>query len=112
MANSLLLRQEDSSTPYLAMRPYHTNVKVQTVKELSIFASLLHGLILDTDKNCRLFSETELKIHFYNVLTSNAIQIDFTIKTNQAKWDVIIEMQRTLGAIDFSKLDKVVARKK
>ena len=111
-ANGLRLRQENSSTPYLAMRPYHTNVMVPTVNELSVFASLLHGLIQDTDNNCRLFTETELKIHFYNVLVKNAIEINFNIWTNQEKWNAIKEMQQALGPIDFTKLDKVVPRKK
>lgn len=111
-AKGLQLRQEDSSTPYIAMRSYHTNVKVPTVKELSIFASLLHDLIQDTDNNCRFFSETDLKIHFYNVLVTNAIEIDFTAWTNLEKWKAIKEIQQTLGTIDFSKLDNVVPRKK
>lgn len=111
-ASGLRLRQQDSTTPYLNLRPYHTNVLVPTVKELSTLALLIHDLLKDTESNCRLFSETELKMHFYDSLIKNAIEIDFTSKTNQAKWDVAKEMQRTLGPIDFSKLDKVVPRKK
>ena len=111
-STGLQLRQENSLTPYLAMRPYHTNVMVPTIKELSVFAFLLHDLIQDTYNNCRLFTETELKIHFYNVLVKNDIEIDFSIRTNQEKWNAIKEMQQTLGPIDFTKLNKVVPRKK
>ena len=111
-ASGLQLRQQDSTTPYLDMRSYHTNILVPTVKELSTLALLIHDLLKDTDSNCRLFCETDLKIHFYDVLLRNDIEIDFTTRTNQTKWDVVKEMQRTLGPIDFPKLDKVVPRKK
>ena len=96
----------------LQLRQENTNVMVPTIKELSVFAFLLHDLIQDTYNNCRLFTETELKIHFYNVLVKNDIEIDFSIRTNQEKWNAIKEMQQTLGPIDFAKLNKVVPRKK
>lgn len=112
-AKKLELEPENSSTPFIAMRPYHANVLVPTVLELSDFAEIIYELVKDQDTNCKFFSETDLKVHFYQTLIKNAIEIDFSIKTNQAKWDVVRETEKSFNSkIDFTKLDKVKPRTK
>ena len=60
-AKKLLLRQQDSSTPFVAMRSYHTNILVPTVLELADLAEIIYELVKDHNANCKFFTETELK---------------------------------------------------
>lgn len=110
-AKHLMLRQQNSTTPYVAMRPYHTNIQVPTAIELCDLAGIIYNLYQDHLSNCRYFTETDLKMHFYNTLVNNAIEIDFRSSSNQEKWRVIKEMQKTMGGIDFSILSKVIPGK-
>lgn len=110
-AKKLHLRQQNSTTPYVAMRPYHTNIQVPTAIELCDLAGIIYELYQNHGKNCKYFTETDLKIHFYNMLVKNAIEIDFKSSYNQEKWRVIKEMQKTMGPIDFSSLSRVVPGK-
>lgn len=111
-ARGLQLRQEDSTTPYVKMRPYHTNILVPTAIELCDLAGVIHKLFQDAANNCKLFTETDLKVHFYNTLKKNELELDFTKSVNQEKWNTLKEMQKTLGEIDFTNLCNVIPRKK
>ena len=104
------LRQQNSSTPYINMRPYHTNILVPTIVQLADLAEIIYNLIRTSETNYKFFAETDLKIHFYNTLVQNAIEIDFTSKKQYEKWRVIKEMQESLGAIDFTRLTNVIPK--
>lgn len=112
LAKRLLLRQENSTTPYVKMRPYHTNILVPTAIELCDLAGIIHALFQDAANNCKFFTETDLKVHFYNSLKKDELELDFTKPANQEKWNALKEMQKTLGIIDFTLLSKVTPRNK
>ncbi len=103
----LKLRQENSKTCYESIRPFHTNIVVPTIRELGELASLIHELVQDPHKNCRYFSVTDLKIHYYRMVKSDLITINYNERDNKGKWDTLMEVQKKLGKIDFSKLKNV-----
>lgn len=107
-ANGVLLRQQDSSTCYIRMRPYHNNIVVPTMWELGAVAEIIHELVQDAERNCAYFPESMLKKHFYDILKQDLIEIDFNDKKNKSKWEVLCQMQKKFGEIDFSQLKNVV----
>ena len=103
----LVLRQQDSKTCFEAMRSFHTNIKVPTLFELGSLAEIIHDLVEKPDVNCMYFSETVLKHHFYNRVKQDCIHIDFSDKDNQQKRNILREMEKKLGKIDFTQLKNV-----
>ncbi len=104
----LTLRQVDSNTCYVRMRTYHTNIVVPTIWELGDLAEIIHSLVQDPQMNCKYFPVNDLKVHYYNTLKQDLITIDFNIRTNKNKWDVLKEMEKKYGLVDFSQLKNVV----
>jgi len=104
----LTLRQQNSTTCYERMQPYHTNIVVPTLWELGSLAELIHELVQEPTENCIFYPESLLKVHYYNIIKQNLITIDFNERCNKGKWDVLNEMQKKFGEIDFSQLTNVV----
>ena len=102
------LRQEDSSTCFERMRPFHTNIVVPTLIELGELAGIIHELVQEPMANCRYYSETDLKNRFYEAVKHDLISIDFNDKKNQQKWQILLEREKVLGSIDFSQLKKAI----
>ena len=50
-AAGLKTRQQDGDTAYVAMRPYHTNIVVPTVKELALLSEIIYELVHGNDDN-------------------------------------------------------------
>ncbi len=104
----LVLRQQDSSTCYEKMRPYHNNIVVPTIWELGELSQIIHDLVQNPQTNCRYFPVNDLKAHYYRILKQDLITIDFNMRTNKGKWDVLKEMEKRFGPVDFSQLNNVV----
>lgn len=101
---NLKLRQQDSNTCYERMKSFHTNIVVPTLIELGDLASIIYELVQDPLANCCLFTETDLKNHFYEMVKLDFIVMDFNDKKNQQKWQILVEREKALGKIDFSQL--------
>lgn len=101
------LRQEDSTTPFVSLRPHHTNIQVPTLYELGAVAEVIHKLVKDPDANCKFISETDLNDRFYDAVKGGLIEIDFSDKYHKAKWDTIRRLEKMKGKIDYSKLQSV-----
>lgn len=108
-ASGISLHQQDSSTCYIRMRPYHNNIVVPTMWELGAVAEIIHKLVQDTERNCAYYPESMLKKHYYDILKQDLIEINFNDKKNKSKWDALNQMQKEFGDIDFSLLKNVVA---
>lgn len=104
----LELRQEDSTTCYERMRPYHTNILVPTIWELGELAGLIHDLVQEPNINCRFYTEPDLKYRYYCMVKQDYIHIDYNKRENVGKWNVLAEMQKKFGKIDFAKLNNVI----
>lgn len=104
----IALRQENSRTCFVRMQPFHTNILVPTISELGSLSEIIHDLVQNPEINCRYFPVNDLKAHYYAILRQDLITIDFNMQTNKGKWDVLKEMEKKFGRVDFSQLKKAV----
>lgn len=110
-SKGLELRPQDSSTPYVSLRSNHTNIKVPTIYEMGSVAEIIYELVQDPNANCRFISETELNDRFYEAIIGGLIEIDFTDKSQQAKWDTLKRLEKEKGRIDYTQLKTVIKGK-
>ena len=97
--------EEQSSTPYLPMREFHTNIIIPTLYELGDLAEIIYNLIQSGE--CKYITEQEIKEAFYKAIKADEIIIDFNNRKFRSLRKPLKEMENEMEPIDFSELQNV-----
>lgn len=100
------LRQENSSTPYIAMQEAHTNILTPTWFELGYLVEIIGEQVKRGEQV--YITEQELKECFYQLIKEDKIEIDLTKITPSKKdkmkslREAFEDMENLQGKVDFS----------
>lgn len=103
---NLNLRQEDSTTPYIAMQKAHTNILTPTWYELGYLVEIMCKLVNSGEQV--YITEQELKECFYQLIKEDKIEIDLTRITPSKKdkmkslREAFEDIEKLKGEVDFS----------
>lgn len=103
---NLNLRQENSTTPYIAMQEAHTNILTPTWYELGFLVEIM-GEQVNSGEQVYV-SEQELKECFYHLIKEDKIEIDLTRITPSKKdkmknlREAFEDIENLKGKVDFS----------
>lgn len=97
--------EEQSSTPFLPMREFHTNIIIPTLYELGDLAEIIYNLIQSGE--CKYITEREIKETFYKAIKADEIIIDFNNRKFRSLRKPLKEMENEMEPIDFSELQNV-----
>ena len=103
---NLNLRQEDSTTPYIAMQKAHTNILTPTCYELGYLVEIMCKQVNSGEQV--YITEQELKECFYQLIKEDKIEIDLTRITPSKKdkmknlREAFEDIEKIKGIVDFS----------
>ena len=103
---NLNLRQEDSTTPYIAMQKAHTNILTPTWYELGYLVEIMCKQVNSGEQV--YITEQELKECFYQLIKEDKIEIDLTRITPSKKdkmkslREAFEDIEKLKGEVDFS----------
>ena len=103
---NLNLRQEDSTTPYIAMQKAHANILTPTWYELGYLVEIMCKQVNSGEQV--YITEQELKECFYQLIKEDKIEIDLTRITPSKKdkmkslREAFEDIEKLKGEVDFS----------